>query len=167
MSEPVVREWDAGAGRELSHAKAHADCESLREPRPTDELWIRNLCGCYLAQSAEIEALKAENARIVRIMKVPLSVRETEAREAAEAQAATLKVELNATAACLHTYVERAEALREALITSAAALAAAISLLERGGKKAASSDKMFAQILDDYRKALGTARAALAQASQP
>lgn len=42
-----------------------------------------------------------------------------------------------------------------------ASLAAAISLLERGGKKAAASDKMFAQMLVDYNASLARARAAL------
>ncbi len=40
----------------------------------------------------------------------------------------------------------------------AASLAAAISLLERGGKKAAPSDKMFYQMLKDYRESLDAFR---------
>ena len=55
--------------------------------------------------------------------------------------------------------------LRDTLIGTAAALAAAISLLERGGKaakKAAASDKMFDLMLAHYRAALAGARAALA-----
>ena len=44
------------------------------------------------------------------------------------------------------------------LIDLAASLAAAISLLERGGKKAAASDKMFDQMLRDYRASLERAR---------
>lgn len=59
----------------------------------------------------------------------------------------------------------KAEAERDAanalLLHTAASLAAAISLLERGGKKAAASDKMFAQMLTDYRKTLDAARAHL------
>ena len=51
--------------------------------------------------------------------------------------------------------------LRAVAIQTAASLAAAISLLERGGKKAAASDKMFAQMLTDYRNALNEARKAL------
>jgi hypothetical protein len=51
---------------------------------------------------------------------------------------------------------------REVLVRVMASLAAAISLLERGGKKAAPSDKMFALMLDDYRKSLEVARAYLA-----
>lgn len=54
--------------------------------------------------------------------------------------------------------------LRGAVLPVMASLAAAISLLERGGKlakKAAASDKMFDQMLTDYRKSLAVARAAL------
>ena len=39
-----------------------------------------------------------------------------------------------------------------------ASLSAAISLLENGGKKAAPSNKMFAIMLEDFRKALERAR---------
>lgn len=46
------------------------------------------------------------------------------------------------------------------IVRAMASLAAAISLLEGGGKKAAPSDKMFEQMLVDYRKALDGARAA-------
>ena len=45
-------------------------------------------------------------------------------------------------------------------------LSAAISLLERGGKKAAPSDKMFEQMLADYRSSLARGRAALKDARQ-
>lgn len=50
---------------------------------------------------------------------------------------------------------------REAFTQVLASLAAAISLLERGGKKAAASDRMFEQMLDDYRAALEAGRNAL------
>jgi len=52
---------------------------------------------------------------------------------------------------------------REALVGTAASLAAAISLLERGSKKAAPSDKMFDQMIRDYKKSLDSARAILNQ----
>jgi hypothetical protein len=60
-----------------------------------------------------------------------------------------------------------AECLRNAkvralVIDCAASLAAAISLLERGGKKGAASDKMFEQMLKDYKASLDRARTALA-----
>lgn len=54
-----------------------------------------------------------------------------------------------------------AMALREVLMSVTSALAAAISLLERGGKaakKAASSDVMFDQMILDYKKSLEHAR---------
>ena len=66
--------------------------------------------------------------------------------------------------------VHRAEAaeakvarLVEAAIRVAASLAAAISLLDRGGKKAAPSDKMFNQMIVDYKKSLDEARAAITE----
>ena len=57
--------------------------------------------------------------------------------------------------------------LLNAAIDVSAHLAAAISLLERGGKaakKAAPSDKMFDQMLIDYKKSLNRARVAIAKA---
>lgn len=61
--------------------------------------------------------------------------------------------------------VERAgrERMREALIIVTASLAAAKSLLERGGKKAVASDRMFEQMLIDYQKVIDVARAVLAE----
>jgi len=53
------------------------------------------------------------------------------------------------------------ERLRETLLNTLANLVAAHSLLSRGGKKAAPSDKMFAQMLADYEAAIERARAAL------
>ena len=58
-----------------------------------------------------------------------------------------------------------AERYRRTAIDVAASLAAAISLLEKGGKaakKAAASDRMFDQMLTDYRASLDRARAAIA-----
>lgn len=60
----------------------------------------------------------------------------------------------------LELEVERVrQEAREETLPVAAALAAAISLLERGGKSAAPSDKMFEQMLNDYRKSLSDYRA--------
>lgn len=56
--------------------------------------------------------------------------------------------------------------LREVLLDAAVSLVAAVSLLERGGKKAAPSDKMFAVMLDDYRASIERARAALKGAAE-
>lgn len=53
------------------------------------------------------------------------------------------------------------EALKAAALDGAASLAAAISLLANGGKKAAASDKMFDIMLNDYNKSLEHLRAAL------
>lgn len=58
------------------------------------------------------------------------------------------------------------ERLRAVLVDNAAALAAAISLLERGGKKAAPSDKMFEMMLNDYRISLEAARTVLTKQTQ-
>ena len=76
--------------------------------------------------------------------------------------------------ATLEAEVERLRArvreLEAALTDNAAHLAAAISLLERGGKaakKAAASDKMFDIMLNDYRKSMERARAALAALPAP
>lgn len=62
----------------------------------------------------------------------------------------------------------KCDALREAAIGAAAALAAAISLLERTPKatKAAPSDRMFDQMLSDYRAALEVTRRAFTQELQ-
>lgn len=51
----------------------------------------------------------------------------------------------------------------EAGVDVAASLNAAISILERGGKKAAASDKMFAQMLVDYNASLDRLRNTLAE----
>ena len=63
--------------------------------------------------------------------------------------------------------IKAAPDLFEALRCTTASLVAAISLLERGGKKAAPSDKMFDQMLVDYRNAVEKARAAWIKAEDP
>lgn len=55
------------------------------------------------------------------------------------------------------------EALVAPLTDVTASLAAAISLLERSPKTAAPSNKMFDQMLDDYRASLERARQALSK----
>lgn len=58
---------------------------------------------------------------------------------------------------------------RAAMMGLLASLAAAISLLENGGKaakKAAPSDKMFDQMIRDYKRALDAGRAALSSPSR-
>jgi hypothetical protein len=58
---------------------------------------------------------------------------------------------------------------REALLDVTASLVAAVSLLRRGGKKAAPSDRMFEQMLLDYENSIERGRAAWQArvASQP
>ncbi len=51
----------------------------------------------------------------------------------------------------------------EAGVDVAASLSAAISLLQRGGKKAAPSDKMFNQMLADYNASLDRLRTIFAE----
>jgi len=50
-----------------------------------------------------------------------------------------------------------------ASVDTAASLVAAISLLEKGGKKAAPSNKMFDQMMADYRASLERTRTTLAE----
>ena len=52
--------------------------------------------------------------------------------------------------------------LREALIDTLASLVASVDLLECGGKKAAPSDKMFEQMLVDYKNTIERGRYAAA-----
>ena len=47
-----------------------------------------------------------------------------------------------------------------------ASLVASVSLLERGGKKAAASDRIFDLMLNDYHTAIDSGRAALAAAEE-
>ena len=62
--------------------------------------------------------------------------------------------------------LDGAGAAREALLDTTASLVAAISLLEKGGRKAAWSDKVFEQMLVDYQASVDAARATLKGASQ-
>lgn len=57
--------------------------------------------------------------------------------------------------------IAAAPELHEHLLKTLASLTAAISLLERDGKRAAPSDGMFEQMLDDYRQAASAAREVL------
>lgn len=59
--------------------------------------------------------------------------------------------------------IAAAPEMAEVLMGTTVSLIAAISLLERGGKKAASSDRMFAHMLSDYQKSVDEARALLAR----
>ena len=58
----------------------------------------------------------------------------------------------------------RVEVLERTLTKTSANLMAAISLLKAGGRDAASSDKMFRQMLNDYEKAAQDGREKLLEA---
>jgi len=55
---------------------------------------------------------------------------------------------------------KRIAELEAALKDATAHLVAAVSLLERGGKKATPSNKMFEQMLDDHKNSIERGRAA-------
>lgn len=65
--------------------------------------------------------------------------------------------------AALEAQAHRIAELEAALKDATVRLVAAISLLERGGKKAAPSNKMFEQMLVDYKNGVERARAALGE----
>ena len=58
---------------------------------------------------------------------------------------------------------EYTKQMRKALKDTTVCLVAAVSLLESGGKKAAPSNKMFEQMLDDYKNSIERGRAALGE----
>ena len=73
---------------------------------------------------------------------------------------------LNARSTVLQDLAEaqaRIAELEAALSDTTAHLVAAVSLLERGGKKAAPSNTMFAQMLVDHKNSIERARAALGE----
>lgn len=128
----------------------HRECSAKKKK---DTVYGCNNFHCALCRAARnivdnvetIEALEGEVAEANRIVK-------------------TYYVENERLEAALDAAEARAERLRNVSIGVMASLAAAISLLERGGKaakKAAPSDKMFDQMLIDYKSALERARKAL------
>ena len=83
-------------------------------------------------------------------------------REAIEALSADLRFIRQPTAAdVILALLARAEELEGVLIDATCSLVASVSLLERGGKKAAPSDKMFTQMILDYKGSIERIRAAL------
>lgn len=64
-------------------------------------------------------------------------------------------------AALIASQAARIRELEEAATDALASLVAAVSLLERGGKRAAPSDKMFAMMLADYKASIDSARSLL------
>ena len=63
--------------------------------------------------------------------------------------------------ALIASQARRIEELEGAATDALASLVAAVSLLARGGKRAAPSDKMFAVMLADYNASIDRARATL------
>lgn len=53
------------------------------------------------------------------------------------------------------------EEQQEAMIAVTTSLMAAVSLLEKGGRKAAPSDRMFDVMISDYKKAIEKGRAVM------
>jgi hypothetical protein len=70
--------------------------------------------------------------------------------------------QLSATNHQLEKEQKEIQKLRRTLIGVLAGFVASVELLERGGKKAAPSDKMFAQMLKDYKNRIERGRAAVA-----
>ena len=90
---------------------------------------------------------------------------EAQARRIAELEA-LLRQTNEGYAECIATredYRARITELEAAPKDTTVRLVAAISLLERGGKKAAPSNTMFEQILVDYKNGVERARAALGE----
>jgi len=71
------------------------------------------------------------------------------------------KMELDGVYNRLQEAHDRIAELETALVDVTARLVAAVSLLERGGKKAAPSNKMFDQMIVDYKNCIERSRAAL------
>lgn len=87
-----------------------------------------------------------------------------EARSVATGEAPAARIHVNGHAYVpATTHAATLAELREAATDTLASLVAAVSLLERGGKRAAPSDKMFHTMLADYNASIKRARAALAR----
>ncbi len=126
------------------------------------------------------EAIAAWNTRTpdtsIEALTEQLEAARADAKEAeAYAEGLEKEIELNEQEACMleddfikaekeidDIKAKLAKAV-EAAVDAGASLAAAISLLERGGRKAAPSNKMFDQMLVDYRNSLERTRALLAE----
>jgi hypothetical protein len=130
---------------------------------------VRELRGLAKAHALGSAFFDKENARTCSSAADAL---EAQARELAEARsdldAAYLRqndilIERDTAEARIAALEDAVRVKDEAHLGAMAALAAAISLLERTpkAKKAAPSDRMFDLMLDDYRKALDAARTAL------
>jgi len=173
-----VREWDfpyvrfqarcvecktTGRTRFNERAKAIAAWNHRTPPTPATEEREAVARAEQAERSGVIIALWAEY-RAQSSEKLPVTIDDAHSRHrylvSAFADAALSALREARAAEILAAERER-DALREALLNALASLVAATSLLERGGKKAAPSDKMFAQMLVDYNKSAAAARAAL------
>ena len=81
--------------------------------------------------------------------------------QAKEIEEAALRAQDNAAEYVRQIKDARIAELETALVDVTACLVAAVSLLERGGKKAAPSNKMFDQMIVDYKNCIERSRAAL------
>lgn len=113
-----------------------------------------------LKQMREDALLEAEKAIVARIASYP---RDQRAGIASTHMAALTvrRIRTGETATVYAGFEVVPSELLDAFKGATASLAAAISLLERGGKKAAPSDTMFEQMLTDYRNALARVRVAM------
>ena len=108
-------------------------------------------------QHAEITRLREENAGLRELV---VSAREENAR--LRNDNFEWLQQLSATNHQLEKEQKEIQKLRRTLIGVLAGFVASVDLLERGGKKAAPSGKMFAQMLDDYKNRIERGRAAAA-----
>jgi hypothetical protein len=122
----------------------------LRQDRPLS--WEDRL-----EAADEITRLREENARL---RELGASAREESAR--LRNDNFEWLQQLSATNHQLEKEQEDIQKLRRMLIHVLAGFVASVDLLERGGKKAAPSNKMFAQMLIDYKNSIERGRAAAA-----
>lgn len=104
------------------------------------------------ATNAQIKEIFERNERTVR----------SDRRKKTVGKAELWVTELDALLERIRTAEADKARLSEALRGTTASLVAAVSLLKRGSKKAAPSNKMFDQMILDYSKSIEEARAALA-----
>lgn len=103
------------------------------------------------ATNAQIKEIFERNERTVR----------SDRRKKTVGKAELWVTELDALLERIRTAEADKARLSEALRGTTASLVAAVSLLKRGSKKAAPSNKMFDQMILDYSKSIEEARAAL------
>ena len=137
--------WDCRNAYDYVHEYIRADIADARVAAAYEAAAQEVDCGCKCRDAVLAAETKVDRwYACAQSTCAAMSARDIRALTPADAKAA-----LEA--------VRREE--RQFGIPVAAALAAAISLLERGGKQAAASDKMFDQMLTDYQRALNDYRA--------